>query len=288
MLTGQDTSLQLQNLGDLLSGKSETNNVVLSLTETAQQAAADALGDRRGSVVALDVQTGAVLAMYSNPTFNPNGLSVHNTQVVQTAFNQINSGDEAALQRAYRDRYSPGSTFKVVTTKSAIETGIATPDDPCSRSDGFADPRHQHDAAATSANEVVRRHARRRASSSRATRRSRSSATRSATRSRRRWSSAASTARRRSTCRPARSRASGPQSAPTSARFALAGIGQGDVFTSPLQMALIAEGIANGGVIKEPHVVKEIQNTDGKTVRTIDPRTGRRACRRRPRRRSRT
>jgi peptidoglycan glycosyltransferase len=53
------------------------------------------------------------------------------------------------------------------------------------------------------------------------------------------------------------------------ARFALAGIGQGDVFTSPLQMALIAAGIGHGGVIMKPHVVKEIQNSDGKTVRTI-------------------
>jgi peptidoglycan glycosyltransferase len=55
------------------------------------------------------------------------------------------------------------------------------------------------------------------------------------------------------------------------ARFALAGIGQGDVFTTPLQMALIAEGIANNGVIREPHVVAEIRNRDGKTVRTTEP-----------------
>ena len=47
----------------------------------------------------------------------------------------------------------------------------------------------------------------------------------------------------------------GPLVGADKARFALAGIGQGDVFTTPLQMALIAEGIANGGVIKEPHVV---------------------------------
>ena len=43
------------------------------------------------------------------------------------------------------------------------------------------------------------------------------------------------------------------------------------MFTTPLEMALVAEGIANGGVIKEPHVVKEIRNSDGKAVRTIEP-----------------
>jgi peptidoglycan glycosyltransferase len=63
----------------------------------------------------------------------------------------------------------------------------------------------------------------------------------------------------------------GPRVGDDNARFALAGIGQGDVFTSPLQMALIAEGIANGGVIRQPHVVKEVQNVDGQVVRTIDP-----------------
>ncbi len=49
----------------------------------------------------------------------------------------------------------------------------------------------------------------------------------------------------------------------------MAGIGQGDVFTTPLEMALVAEGVANNGVIKEPHVVSEVRNSDGKTVDTI-------------------
>jgi peptidoglycan glycosyltransferase len=63
----------------------------------------------------------------------------------------------------------------------------------------------------------------------------------------------------------------GPQADADRARFALAGIGQGDVFTSPLQMALIAAAIGNGGVIMQPHVVKAVENSDGKTVRTVDP-----------------
>ncbi len=62
----------------------------------------------------------------------------------------------------------------------------------------------------------------------------------------------------------------GPLVGADKARFALAGIGQGDVFTTPLQMALIAEGIANGGVIKEPHVVSEVRNSSGKTVQTAE------------------
>ena len=141
VLTGRDTSLQLNDIGGLLTGKAATNNVVLSMTQSAQLAAQDALRNQRGSVVALDVTNGSVLAMYSNPTFNPNGLSVHDSPTVQTTFNQINSGDDAAKQRVYRERYSPGSTYKVVTSKSAIEAGIATPDSPVfPDQDGFQIP----------------------------------------------------------------------------------------------------------------------------------------------------
>src|SRR5581483_11509206 len=77
-----------------------------------------------------DVKTGAVVAMYSNPSFDPNTLAKHDTQYVQTAFNFINSpaSDNVALQRAYREIYPPGSTFKIVTAKSALETGVAAPD----------------------------------------------------------------------------------------------------------------------------------------------------------------
>ena len=91
VLTGQDTSLQLSDIGGLLNGKSSTNNVVLSLTQSAQLAAQNALGNQRGSVVAIDPTTGEIVAMYSNPTFNPNGLSVHDPQVVQSSFNPINA-----------------------------------------------------------------------------------------------------------------------------------------------------------------------------------------------------
>jgi peptidoglycan glycosyltransferase len=63
----------------------------------------------------------------------------------------------------------------------------------------------------------------------------------------------------------------GPATGAEKPRFALAGIGQGDVFATPLEMALVAAGVANGGVIMQPHVAKEITNADGKVIQTIDP-----------------
>jgi peptidoglycan glycosyltransferase len=61
----------------------------------------------------------------------------------------------------------------------------------------------------------------------------------------------------------------GPTTTDAVARFALAGIGQGDVFVTPLEMALVAEGIANGGTIMEPHVGQQITNADGKVIETV-------------------
>ena len=232
------------------------------------------LAGQRGSVVALDVHDGAVLAMYSNPTFNPNGLSVHDTQVVQTTFNQINSGDQAALPRAYRDRYSPGSTFKVVTSKSAIEAGHRHP-----RRPGV--PRRRTASRSRTPTRNLRQ-LRRCGNPCGGTLTESLVNSCNATFARLGYElgervpagHAAVRHRQRAADRPGAQRgrrASGPPAGADQARFALAGIGQGDVFTTPLQMALIAAGIGNSGVIMEPHVVKEIQNSDGKTVRTIEP-----------------
>jgi peptidoglycan glycosyltransferase len=208
--------------------------------------------------------------MYSNPTFNPNLLSVHNSQFVQNAFNFINgdASDNAALQRAYRERYPPGSTFKVVTSKSAIELGQATPDSPefdftdSFKIPGVTDPLFNfgHEVCGGTLAESFRDSC-------------------NATFAKLGYDMGDAFPPAMDQCGidsappidldPKAVQSVGPRVGDPQPRFALAGIGQGDVFTSPLEMALIAEGIANGGVIKEPHVVKEIQNSDGKVVRTI-------------------
>ena len=271
-LTGQDASLRLENIGNAFRGKAETNDVVLSLTESAQRTAESALAGQKGSVVALDVQTGAVVAMYSNPTFNPNGLSVHDSPTVQQTFNDINSvaNDRPALQRAYRDRYPPGSTFKVVTSKSAMELGKATPTEPTfDFTDGFDIPGTTsklrnfggETCGGTLEESLI--------------------ASCNATFAALGYEMGDDFAGQMQQCgiqstppidlAPSAIESVGPVAGEFRARFALAGIGQGDVATSPLQMALIAEGIANGGLIREPYVVSEVRNSDGQTVRTTQP-----------------
>ena len=133
-LLGRDVRLQTRSLADLLNSHNPTGTVVLTLTRTAQQAAKTALAGRRGSVVVLDVKTGGIVAMYSDPTFDPNPLASHNTAAVQKYFDALESTPiQPDLARAYRERYPAGSTFKVLTTAVALDAGIVNPTTPFPR-----------------------------------------------------------------------------------------------------------------------------------------------------------
>ncbi|HET9665455.1 MAG TPA: penicillin-binding transpeptidase domain-containing protein, partial [Desertimonas sp.] len=72
VLTGQTAEQRIGNLEDIVTGGEGTGDVHMTLRADLQETAREALAGRRGSVVMLDVQTGAVLAMYSNPTYDPN------------------------------------------------------------------------------------------------------------------------------------------------------------------------------------------------------------------------
>ena len=111
----------INSLDDLLSAAPRTNDVTLTIQPAVQKAAAAALGNRRGAVVALDPRDGSVLAMASTPTFDPNPLAGHDLKAVQRAWNGYQADPaKPMLPRPYRERYSPGSTFKVVTASAAV------------------------------------------------------------------------------------------------------------------------------------------------------------------------
>jgi penicillin-binding protein A len=116
----------IKTLGDLLTTPTETDTVTLTLSSKLQQTAQQALGGRDGAIVVLDPSTGAVRAMYSNPTYDPNPLAVNNSTTELQAFEADNtqsptSGYTPATSLAYQDFFPPGSTFKVVTTTAAYQ-----------------------------------------------------------------------------------------------------------------------------------------------------------------------
>ena len=128
-LSGEADSLFYHRLADVVSGRENQGaSVELTLDSAAQQAAWDALDGRRGAVVALDPETGAILAMVSAPSFDPNELASHDTGAVSAAWSSLNEDPERPLtNRAIGgDLYQPGSAFKLVTASAALETGDYT------------------------------------------------------------------------------------------------------------------------------------------------------------------
>ncbi len=104
----------------MLSTERRGADITLTVDHDLQQYAAARLGNQRGAVVALNPATGEVLAMYSNPTFNPNLASLNEN------FSALAEDVENApfLSRALNGRYAPGSTFKVITAAAALEEGL--------------------------------------------------------------------------------------------------------------------------------------------------------------------
>ncbi|OUM24308.1 penicillin-binding protein 2 [Pseudomonas sp. 1239] len=100
-------------------------NITLSLDAHLQLAAEKALGDRRGSVVALDPATGEVLAMVSNPSFDPN-LFVKGISFRQYA-ELRDSIDRPLFNRVLRGLYAPGSTIKPEVVIAGLDSGVITP-----------------------------------------------------------------------------------------------------------------------------------------------------------------
>ena len=116
----------VKTIADLLTTPVETDTVTLTLSSKLQETARQALAGRDGAIVALDPTTGAILAMYSNPTFDPNPLALNNATRVADAYRSDTTknpvtGFAPAVSLAYQDSFQPGSTFKVVTATAAYE-----------------------------------------------------------------------------------------------------------------------------------------------------------------------
>ncbi len=130
-LSGTADEQFFDNLTATFTGESPKGAAVeLTIDPVVQQAAWDALGANAGSVVAIDPKTGAILAMVSKPSYDPNLLAGHDTKAVIEAYTSL-EGDPARplLNRAIGgDLYHPGSVFKVVMAAAALGTGRYTPE----------------------------------------------------------------------------------------------------------------------------------------------------------------
>jgi peptidoglycan glycosyltransferase len=126
-LSGVDDSQFLARLIQSASGATPRGATLeTTLSAKAQKAAWDGLAGRKGAVVAIDYSTGAIKALVSLPSYDPNDLATHDLTASSQAWKRLNADtDKPMANRATREIYPPGSTFKLVTTAAALDSGLS-------------------------------------------------------------------------------------------------------------------------------------------------------------------
>lgn len=260
---------------DLVAGRERIgDNVVSTVVPQVQQAARDALGGRRGAVVALDPSTGHVLAAWSAPSYDPAPLSSFDGQEVRATWDRLNADPAMPLNdRALRGFYAPGSTFKVVTTAAALENGI-------SPEQTFEDPARQ-DLPLTEAtignfgggtcnggSPITLAEALEVSCNTTFAQVALQLGAEVLVRTAESFGFNGDLGGEISTYRPGFIPAASELDAPSTAQSA---IGQRDVRVSPLQMAAVVGAIGEGGVLRAPRLVARVEDVGGAVLAESDP-----------------
>jgi len=263
---------ELGSLLDRLSGSEQQgDNLVTSLNPAAQRVALQQLGGRKGAVVALDPRSGAIKVMASVPGYDPNAVKN------QQAFSALNKDSDAPLlNRTTQAGYPPGSTFKVVTAIAAIDSGRYTPDSRISGRNGktisgvplnndqgesFGDITLT-EALTKSVNTVFGEIGEKLGKAKMQTYMDRLGFGKPVEVDLPRDERAASGERKSGRIIPA------TNGAVDVGRMA---IGQDKLTVTPLQMAMVASAVANGGKLMKPRLGDRIVDRDGRTVRHLVP-----------------
>ena len=129
-LSGESDTLFADRVKDMFTGNNTGGgNVVLTLSTKAQEAAWKELtnnqrGVDKGAAVAIDPRTGAIQALVSMPSYNPNPLVNHDTKAAAAAYQKLlKDADQPLLNRATQETLPPGSTFKVIDSAAALSNG---------------------------------------------------------------------------------------------------------------------------------------------------------------------
>ena len=268
LLVGDAPEALGRNLSQFLSGEQQQgDDIVLSINPAVQEAARDALGDREGAVVALNPKNGSVLAVYASPTYDPNRISTFDRP---KATKYWESSENQRRNRALRETYPPGSTFKIVTAAAALEDGVeldTTFEDPQAYTppqttrgipnfggglcNGGADITFEQ-ALAVSCNTVFARLGNQLGPEKLVAQAEKFGFNTE-------WESRLP---------HAASSIPGELDAPATAQSA---IGQRDVRVTPLHMAMVTAAVANDGVLMKPRIVERVQQFDGRVLQEFEP-----------------
>lgn len=272
-LSGSSDELFVRNLTNLLTGEQPQGaSIETTINAKAQKAAWDALGDQQGAVIALDPTTGDILAMVSRPSYNPNNLSTHDTEKASDTYKNLNADDlEPLINRTIGQLYPPGSTFKIVTSAAALANGYSS-----DSSDGLVGPATLDlpQTTATLSNDTHLPCADGTPTLLEAFEESCNT-----TYAQLGMDLGADVMSEQAAKFGFGQSLTVPQTVATSVfpddlnepQLAQSSIGQFDVRVTPLQMAMVAAGIANDGVVMRPNLVKKVISSDGKTVSEPGP-----------------
>lgn len=259
-LAGTSDDQFFERILDALTGKDPVGaSTHTTLNPRAQKAAYDGLAGRKGAVVALDWTNGEVLSYVSLPSYDPNKLSSTNLATSRQAWQSLNADPNRPLaNRASKEIYPPGSTFKLVTAAAALENG-AGPETLYDAPDSLKLP--QSEAELT--NQVdcgggkvsLETSLMRSCNTSFANIGMELGADKLRAQAEKFGFNTAL-----QTDLPF-SQSNFPAQLDTP-QTALSAIGQYEVAASPLQMAVVAAAIANDGQVMAPHIVKEVRGPD--------------------------
>ena len=267
-LAGTSDVQFLQNLVDLATGKRPKGaSLETTLDARAQQAAAKALGDRPGAVVALDYSTGAVLALVTSPTYDPNALASHDLKATQDTWSALTADPTRPLaNRAVKEIYPPGSTFKLVVSAAALESGM-TPDTMVASPSALTLPNSSFQMTYNCGGEEISLRQALQVSCNTAYALIGQKLGADKLRDQ-----AAKFGFGNGVLPELGGVASKFPENPDPAQVMLSSIGGFDVAASPMQMAMVAAGIANNGVVMTPHLVSRVRGADLNVLSTTTPR----------------
>ncbi|MER7717533.1 penicillin-binding protein 2 [Streptomyces flaveolus] len=274
ILTGNDDRLFFRNTLDMLTGKKrEGGNVVTTLSSAAQKAAYEGLKKQggKGAVAAIEPSTGKILALASYPSYDPSTIA-GGGEADGKAWNKIiekNNPDKPMLNRALREVYPPGSTFKVVTAAAALEHGKYTSADEKTDSPlpwtmpGTTTPLKNEgdlpcenatlrEALRVSCNTVFGKIGYDLGND-------------------KMLETAKKFGFTEEQFVPVRSSASVFSEDMNDSQVALSSIGQFNTAATPLQMAMVTSAIANNGTLMKPYMVDELQAPNLDTIEKTDP-----------------
>lgn len=272
VLEGDAPTLWSQRIQDLLTGRERRGGGInLTINSQMQEAAKAALGGRVGTVVAIEAKTGAIRALYSSPSFDPNQLSNSDSAAAMEYYKSLDADPAKPLyNRAIEgDRYAPGSVFKIITAAAMLESGV-TPDTKVNGPAAYRLPGTETDlrnitgVACGDGNPTLTEAFARSCNTT--------------------FAEAGVTLGAQTLREKAEAFGVGDELAipiaVTPSQFpsdlnepqtALSAIGQADVQVTPLQMAMVGAAVANDGTQMKPYLIDSVLNADLEVQTTTEP-----------------